>query len=358
MAAHMTRRLWILAAVAIALWAGLGNAYAALGKAAEVAIVSAELTSVTFTSDHGIVNDNNSDWTDSGTPYGEPEWVTAPARNSPITHTRDAAVVVNVAVKVSPAGVNFDLVGESSDDYLSFQKSGNTSTGAEQVIPISSSGKLPNSIAVLSGSIAWKIRFTDATPQIDQNLQSTGPHTIYVTAGTPYGSVVTQKRISHVSALCSGMTTAHACAKAVHDSTGGYSLGSVTPNPLWLIAGGTPAECMDLARFYKAAVEMLGWPTGTIAYVYPTLGFGAKETNSPNDNEVRSADGATMYFQDFGGGLDNFEGTFRYSADGVTKYYAGGAGIYSTPLATMKAICDKTFWDLGGGASELAEDWP
>ena len=73
---------------------------------------------------------------------------------------------------------------------------------------------------------------------------------------------------------------------------------------------------------------MLGFPTGSIVYIYPKLGFGAKETGSYGDNEIRASDGAKMIFQDYGvpPGNNNFEGAFKYSAEGLTKYYAGEPG--------------------------------
>lgn len=352
------RRQLIVILVMVFSLLGIDRSYAALSKTVNIAVVKAELKSITFTSDHGVLKNNNSDWTDSGTTYSEPEWVKDAGTNNPITHTKNTKITANVTVKVSPSGLNFDLIGTGSN-YASFTKTGNSSSGSEQTISVTAGSNLPANITTLSETISWKIRITDVNPVFEQIVGSSGPHKIYVTAGSPYGTVVTEKRVNHVTTVCNGTSTAHSCAEKIHDSTAAYALGSATPSPIWLIAGGTPAECMDLAKFNKAGVEMLGLPAGSIVYLYPTLGYGAKETSSPGNNEIRGSDGASMYFQDYSSppGYNNFEGAFRYDVEGMTKYYAGGALIYDTILECMTNICDKTFWDTAYGP-ELAEDWP
>ena len=68
-----------------------------------VIVLRTDFKSITFTSDHGIMKDNNTDWTDSGTVYGTPEWIRSPARNYPISHTKGAPIILTATVKVEPA---------------------------------------------------------------------------------------------------------------------------------------------------------------------------------------------------------------------------------------------------------------
>jgi hypothetical protein len=122
-----------------------------------VTVLQRELKSVEFITDHGLLKDNNTDWTDSGTTYASPEWVRSPARNNPISQTKNTAVTVVVTVAVTPAGVTFDLVGDGGINYLNFSRSGIVSTGGDQQITATASTALPNYVTTISRSINWTI---------------------------------------------------------------------------------------------------------------------------------------------------------------------------------------------------------
>jgi len=151
----------------------------------EITVYEVELKSVDFTSDHDLLLHNDANWSDTGTDYNEPEWKVSPSTNDPITHTMNTSLTVNVTVKVSPSGLSFDLIGDSPNNYVDFTKTGNTSTGADQTIPITANAALPYYIDTLEKSIDWTIKLVDPSPDIEESVGSSGPHKIYLTYGTP-----------------------------------------------------------------------------------------------------------------------------------------------------------------------------
>ncbi|MEI7903038.1 MAG: hypothetical protein WCK89_22590 [bacterium] len=171
-----------------------------------------QLKSIEFTSDHGIMKNNNSDWTDAGTVYGKPDWVKNSATNNPISQTKNTKLAVKVKVKVEPAGVAFDLIGESPNGYASFHTNVTASTGNDQEIPVFADDNLPDQVCILTNSISWKIKIGGT----ECSVGSSGPHIIYVTYGTPAGSEPTEKRISWSCARCSGQSSIDDIVLAAH----------------------------------------------------------------------------------------------------------------------------------------------
>jgi len=90
-----------------------------------------------------------------------PDPDTDPEQNYPVSHTKDVKLTVDVAVKVAPSGLTFDLIGDGSNNYVDFTKIALTSTGSDQVITITADANLPNHVATLTESIAWTINLTN-----------------------------------------------------------------------------------------------------------------------------------------------------------------------------------------------------
>jgi hypothetical protein len=102
-------------------------------------VVRAELKSVEFTSDHHLMTNYNTDWTSGGTDstvYSKPEWIAGGTVNNPISHTMDQKLSVIVTLKVEPTDVPFELTGNGAASYAYFPNFGTTSTGSNQVVPI------------------------------------------------------------------------------------------------------------------------------------------------------------------------------------------------------------------------------
>jgi hypothetical protein len=339
-------------------FAEAGNDVSVLLDQTKLTVPSVEFASLAFTSDHGVLKHNVSDFLDTAAAYPTgPEW--EPSRsihpNVPITHSMETMVTVTLTLNVSPADVSipYTLSGDGPGTHLDFTKTGSLNGGLNN-IAMASVGSVHDGISPdEGGTISWTLTLNESYTL----TEDTGPHKVYVTASAPYGSPVTDKRVEWVTTTCATLTDAHACAKVIHATTGGYVLTATLPNPIWKIADGASGQCGHLAMFYKSATEMLGWPSGTIAYVYPTLGFGSKESASPTAMET--LDGKTMFFTDVVSGLpNNYEGTFKLTVDGTTKYYGGGASVYATPQECMNNIVSKTYWYSLWSGTELAEDWP
>jgi hypothetical protein len=325
---------------------------------ASLLVAKAAITSVDFTSDHNLLLNNNTDWTDSGARYPSTEWIRGSTTNSPISQTKNTSLVLKVKVTVCPAGVTFNLNGSGGDAYTTFVATNIASTGADQEVTLTANAPLPNQIATLAKSISWTVTVNGLSCASD--TATSGPHKIYVTYGTPAGSAVTERRMAWTVTKCDGEITRHGCVTKIHDGVGNYNLNrAIPPDPLWLIAGGDPAQCYELAGFYGLATHLIGITGGDVVYIYPKLNKTVKETLAQGDDETRVISSPphlattthndvnlieVMGFADMQGGVNHFEACFKFTAPAGTKYYAGGAGIYNTSQEVMNAICDKTFW--------------
>lgn len=126
---------------------------------------SAELCSVTFDSDHGVLRDNNTTWGDEGNLCPEPEWEAG--QGWPMSHTMGEALRITVSVKVTPKGAPFDLAGVGGG--LSFSGS-SSATGIEQDVTMQSTGTLPNHVGVFQPTFTWTIELGDGIPNGQMDL--------------------------------------------------------------------------------------------------------------------------------------------------------------------------------------------
>ncbi len=180
-------------------------------KTANVIVCDAELKTITFTSDHGLMNENNDYWSDEGFPYLEPEWRQGEGEHTPISQSMATYLAINVKLNVKPSGMTFDLKGEGGYDWNRFVENGNTSTGSDQVVSMAADEQLPDCICIVSSYYDWTITLTNPNPHLEGDIGPSGPHMIYVTYGTPEGSVVTRKRINAVCTYASGLSTIEDC---------------------------------------------------------------------------------------------------------------------------------------------------
>jgi len=306
----------------------------------KVTVYRTELKSIKFTSDHGLLSDNNSDWTDSGTTYTEPEWIpdgldsgSDPDQNNPVSHTKDVNLTVDVTVRVGPSGLSFDLAGDGADNYVDFTKTGNTGTSADQIISITADAPLPDMVDTLAKNVAWTIKLNDPNPQIERDVGSSGAHTIYVTYGTPSGSVVTEYRMSWACTTANAESTPIGIADESYTDFETpppyFELGADAPDPLWLLMAGSvyKGECIDQANLMRLAVQILG-ASASIGYIY-----GSSDTtcysSSSDDYETRTCPGGSHGSEEIivwaAGGWNNWEAVCVVDSDSPTeddKYYA------------------------------------
>ena len=327
--------------------------------AIEYKVVDVDLKSVKFTSDHGLLVDNNDDWTYLGTTYSEPEWVDGdPDTNNPISHTKDTKITVDVTVEVSPSGLEFELIGDGPNDYVDFSKTGNTSTGSDQVVTITADAKLPNQVDTLTKSIDWSIKI--ASSSID--IETSGPHKIYVTYGTPgESSVVTEKRMSWACEKADGAEEDEDVADEIHkalwcehegeDNDPPYDVGEKDDRGEgWiLMAGETFGACDEQAGLMELAVEILG-----VSAEVEEVDFVRASTNGGEGNckdfQTRSCScGDEWLLLDFYGG-GTYDNMHAFEACCVT------AGYYYAVWPKAKATNDYTMLQALGNIG-VTQNW-
>jgi hypothetical protein len=337
-------------------------------------ITSIKLVSLTFKSDHNLLKDYTTDWNDGGLRFPKPEWT--PGTQHPVSHNMDKQVSVEVEIEVAPANAcpeTGTLRGEGPDGMV-FEKKGVAFNSGRFKVSLTSDKNLAKKVRAFDFEIKWSTKGTSVPIS-----PSTTKNKMFVTYDTPYNDTaynngVTLKRMEWVCTKCSGDSNGHASVKKIHDSTSVFDLSASTPSPHWKIAGGAHAQCMDLAKFYMLATEMLGLRTGQVVYLYPKVGKTTKESTSGSDNERRSVSSSghpsstthnafnpneEILLVDQNGGWNNYEACYKFTHPDTTgasktRYYAGGADDYDTAQQVMKAVCKQTEWTFegtGGGWS-------
>ncbi len=334
-------------------------------------VVQAELEAVDYWSDFTPFYNYNTDFAGDGTTtFSRPVWQRSPATNNPVVQPQGQAVELNVTINVCPYGLAFELIGVSSVPGLCFTNTDVIAAGGNQDVRVTASVPLANSVDVVIGSIDWYALIGGPawnSPTQMCFLNTSGPHTNYVTWGTPItqtGNTATLKRMDWAARTCATRSTPHGCLTNIHNAVGSYDLKRTDPpNPIWVIAGGAPAQCFEMAEFYGTVAHLLGIPGGDVVYIYPKVGKTVNETMGQTNNESRLiassnpahptptthddfAPSELLGFRDNGTnpGDNNFESCFKYTSDSLTIYYAGGAGIYTTAQQVMNAVCHWTFW--------------
>ena len=250
-------------------------------KTANVIVFDAEIISVKFTSDHGVMKDKTDTCEDGGTLYTEPEWVKSSSKNNPISQTKGTKIALKVTVKVEPSGVKYNLTGSNTSSYFSFAKDNITSTGNNQESAIEANAELPNKVDIITKSINWKV----TVENIEIDLGNTGGHKVYVTYGIPAGSQATEWRINKVCTYASDKTSLSDCGNAIFDElSGSFTYQGDTawgPSPIWkLYLGGqqNTSQCPGLADFINKHFQILGLGAGIIKICYSTTGLPLDQT--------------------------------------------------------------------------------
>jgi hypothetical protein len=313
-----------------------------------VQVLNVELKSVKFTSDHGVLTNNNSNWDDGGTVYGEPEWVKG-GQNNPISHTKVLPKVsVQVVVKV-PSGSHFVVIGDGPGSYLDFTSATQTGTGSDQTVSMTASVGLPDRVDVVYDAITWTIRLTDPNPDQDVAVGTSGSHLTYVTYGTPAGSVVTEKRMAWACNTAQDASTVVGIADKIWEDFNTpppyFNFENWPQTPLWHMMEGPQqaGQCIHEAELMKLAVQILaGDGTATRGYI-----FGSDDTDcystSPTAVQTRycGTHGTEECLLVFSGGhWNNYESVCEASG----KYYA----MWPLNLSNTVAVQVLRDW-LGGG---------
>lgn len=273
-------------------------------------------------------------WGDSDENYEVPEWI-ANLRSNPISQSKNTRIIAKIKVRIEQPGLNFDLVGDGSDDYVDFEQTGLLSTGEDQEIMVTANANLPDEVCVLNKAIAWKISGRGLRYETLSN------HTIYVTYGTPYGNP-TDQRVLWFSKECRGKTTPDEIVLTASNyintneppvfnpETSEWPIG--TP-PIWLILDPSftsGAACIAYANLLKHISNILGISGGSLVKVY-----ASKDSNFdfPDNEQINGYECMVVVIVENGDNADAnyFEGCLEIN----NRYYLG-AGGYNDKSASSK----------------------
>lgn len=318
--------------------------------AGEVTVIlyRVSLKSIEFISDHQEMNNNNSDWTGSGSPMSVPEWNTSPVTNVAISQSKNTQLSVKVTVKVEPAGLPFELIGVGSANYFNFHSSGYTSDGNFQYIQITSDASLPNMVKSISSSneISWYAKFTNNNYYAP--LGESGPHIVYVTYAVPIDTLtITEKRLSSTCAWATDAITDEDVANGIQNvlsSDPPYDPGdgkNTITNGWELMAGGdTYGQCLQQANLMGYALNMQGISFQAIGLVRASTNAGAGNCLDYEDrNPSCPVHGPEKLNLDFSGTLNEFEACCNV------------AGFYYAVWPKLKATNDYTMLQLLGNGN-------
>ena len=308
------------------------------------------IRSITFRSDHGVMKNNTSDWTDSGAPYGEPEWYTVRdgVVSHPISQDRNTNVLVDVGMDVLPANAPsapVRLSGRSSEPALNFDFASTLEGGLNRRLTMTSTGKLPDTIRALrNAQVVWTMDWRDWSHEIGRT-----EHTIFVTAAAPYAPAeVTEKRmrkaveITGTVAQRIGGIDPHPMVREIMRFWGTYNL-HVQYSNAWQLADNiaTGAQCIDIVRFVQGLLRTVGVPgtaTAVVVWALPGSPLLPAESVWPHGglHTVPNHPAHPTWFaglMDANGCPNAFEAALRFDHGGMRRYYPGGVSmdqIYTT----------------------------
>jgi Domain of unknown function (DUF4157) len=313
------------------------------------------LNRITFRSDHGFMKDNISNWENTGTVYGDPEWFISDGKaiSHPISQTRNSRVEIDVNLNVLPITAPeapIKLIGKSDESSLNFEFTGTMSGGLNQTVALASSGLLPNRItAITDKRITWIMEWRDWMHEIGQ----TGPHTIFVTMDKPLKpDEVTQKRMALAVSLAGAIDelVPHPLVKGIMARWGAYNLDIKYPDNAWKLADNLDlgAQCIDIVRFVNGILETIGCPGTASAVVIaampdtPMVPFeDLWGTSNPGLWKVGPHPAHPTWFiglMDANGCPNAYEAALKFDHSSTLRYYPGGVSMdreYKNPTDVL-----------------------
>jgi len=315
----------------------------------DVWVISALLKSLQFTSDHGLMTTNNSDWTDCNFLFSKPDWVASPYTNNPISQTMNTSVAVLATVNLQPAGFPFDILGDGSQGFFQFSKIGCSNAGGDCTIAMNSMTTLPGKVAINSDSIYWDL-YADFGRGEPFNCLSTtsGPHTVFTTYSFPVGSSpATEARMQYIcsNTLAGGYSSTNGIVNAIGPITTGSTCFRWTNGmwghpyyTAWELLGYTNSsgqtfhggDCFVEATLMSYELDMLGVSNSTPIRVYPChTNWTAMVNNGPETST--NGFGNLIYYEGGSNTLNYFEGCCVYYG----QYWPG---LYGQPKSNAWAV--------------------
>lgn len=285
---------------------------------AKTPIVEIKIVSLKFLSDHHVMQDNNSDWKNTGSLFSKPEWVYGKA-SAPVSNTKNSPVSVELEIDVFPTDADevtgCTIKGDAGFASLVFSCTQNLKGGKFTGINAKTAGKLADAVNKLTGDIKWSV---DVPGQGTLAAGASWGHIIYVTIDTPISAPVreagiTQKRMDKAVELISPFHSndPHTIVQKLMQLIPYYWLNNTPPasytgptpganldyprylsrdaptlGGAWLIADflGAYAECQAIVRFVRAVTKQVGCPgDARVMLVFADPDFN-------NGNDVKEQD--------------------------------------------------------------------
>lgn len=341
-------------------------------------IQSIHLESVEFLSDHGLIKDEETAWTNTGILYRTPEW-SASGNKSPLTHTMDKPISVRVTLRVEPPGAcpETGVLSGISDDGLEFLKEGVTFKGGPVIVELTSKNSLPEAVDQFVLMIEWKAQAEAA------NGMGTSQNDLYVTMDTPIDAGrdthgVTVKRMAkavelvmqadslnphHIVEYLMSLLPAYTLVTSPdvpadhhHPPYSRNKTGGAWPIADYLVEA---AECQAIVRFVIKVLYQVGCPgeaKNMLVWTDPDIGGGAtvlekeyggktlhgrhRDVNGERWYVALAADDAPVgaSFSAKSSVMNMYEACLRFRHGGITYYYGGGAGRYNSKDEVIHAF--------------------
>ena len=335
------------------------------------------INNISFKSDHGLLNDNKKDWTPGGTVYAEPEWGLGKDNTpitKPISQNKSTNLVAQLNFNISPitaGNAPISIIGESNNSFLQFNYNGTMQGGLNQDIVMSSVGKLPDEVKKFKNEqVKWRMKWQDWDHEIGRTA-----HDIFVTMNTPLeiedGSI-TEKRMEKAVDIISPLgTSPNDIVAGIMKNWNIYSLEVPLHYPIWTFADAIKegGQCIDIVRFVRALIQMVGCP-GTIDAVViwaqpsapgvPIESLWGNESMAsipPNEDHNTKEDYWKATLLDGDWHSNNFEAALKFNYGGNLTYYPGGVeGSMATPLEVLNVFkCMAWVKWIGGQKCKIME---
>lgn len=328
-------------------------------------VVEVTLVAVGFASDHGLMRDNEVDFEPTGSLYFEPEWVPSVPYNNPISHTMGLNVQVGLVISIKPNDMpafDYAITGTSSEAGFNFSDTVNMDGGL-YLPDLTSTDILESKIQKITPEITWTI----TSNALGGVTDASGPHTVYVTLGTPLETgnplyTVTKKRMERAvqQAGAANSVKPHEIIKTVVQAQEFSQLEFADPGQAWTvpdISGGV--DCQSIIRFAQKVAKQIGCP-GVFDHVNiyaieiaPWVAFEDNPNCFPlpcaccglNTNPRRHPQNPEWVLSLVaGGGCNPFEATARFTYCGETRFYPAGTDKVYANKDDVLYVFDTMSW--------------
>lgn len=343
-------------------------------------IASLKVVELTYDSDHALLKDDKADWRNEGTLYPEPEW--KPDRQHPISHSMKKKVSLKLKIEVKPddACPETGTLEGTGPDGLKFKLDGVSYTPGIHEFALTSDKELSEKVRKLNFAVSWKAK-AESTQGGGQTKNE-----MFVTIDTPINEGqkedgVTYKRMSKAVEMVGavGSTDPHTIVAALMKKFPFYTLERDPAVPeeydhpqffnkeaekagAWPMADyiANAAECQAIVRFVRGVIKQVGCPgeaKPVVIWADPDVDGGKTvlEKDFPATtlhNKSKKVGSKTWYpaladtdpgsvgklFKRNAIGMNAYEACLKFTHNGVTKYYGGGAGVYDSKDEVIHAF--------------------